>query len=449
MTATDDRVLEVLADANPHPRGGIPRASQDPRAQAMLAEILAQPVAEPPFRRRRHEGARIGIRVLAPVLSLAVVLAVTAVLLHAGSGRHSVASGGTADEVVLRLQPTPGVPRVTNAAVNEEIQILGARMKLLGSAPVRFSRAGDEIVVHSREIAASPLARSELTRDPQVTFTDWEQNVIAPDGRTVASLLLRGNRQAEIISQGHGGLGHGGLAGTADAGALPLYAAVRLASRQPARAAAVTQTRRGPESFAFAPAASLRCRASSTPCWLAGPSASPAAAASAARRAGAARPLVLTVPQGTTIVRASDPAAALRPDYPDPSARYYVMRDDAALTGLELRRVSASTDSAGQPDVGASLTAAGARAFQALTAEIARRGTSLRLAAAPVYQHFAIVIDGALATVPLLNYDEYPDGVVASSGIQIDGDFSQARATQLAALLRLRTLPLRATIVPG
>ena len=444
MTATDDRVLEVLADANPHPRGGIPRASQDPRAQAMLAEILAQPVAEPPFRRRRHEGARIGIRVLAPVLSLAVVLAVTAVLLHAGSGRHSVASGGTADEVVLRLQPTPGVPRVTNAAVNEEIQILGARMKLLGSAPVRFSRAGDEIVVHSREIAASPLARSELTRDPQVTFTDWEQNVIAPDGRTVASLLPGGNRQAELISQGRGG-----AVGTSGAGARTLYAAVRLASRQPARAAAVTQTRRGPESFAFAPAASLRCRASSTPCWLAGPSASPAAAASAARRAGAARPLVLTVPQGTTIVRASDPAAALRPDYPDPSARYYVMRDDAALTGLELRRVSASTDSAGQPDVGASLTAAGARAFQALTAEIARRGTSLRLAAAPVYQHFAIVIDGALATVPLLNYDEYPDGVVASSGIQIDGDFSRARATQLAALLRLRTLPLRATIVPG
>ncbi len=443
MTATDDRVLAQLTDANPHPRDKIADASEDARAQAMLAAIMAQPAAERPLRHLERNRTRTGLRVLAPVLSLVVVVAVTAVLLHAGTGRHSTAVGGTADGVVLKLHPTPAVPRVTAAAVGEEIQILRARLRSLGAAGVRFTRAGDEIVVRSRAIAASPLARALLTKDPQVTFTDWEQNVIAPDGRTVASLLLGGNHQAETLSQGHAG-----DVGTPNSGARTLYAAVQLASRQPTRAAAVTLTRRGPESFAFAAAGSGRCRKSNAPCWAAGPSTTPATAAGAARRAGVAEPIVLTVPQGTIIVRASDPATALRPDYPDASARYYVMRDGAALNGLDLRRVSASTDAAGQPDVGGRLTAAGLRAFRRLTAEVAHRGQNLRIGASPFYQHFAIVIDGALVTVPIINYEQYPDGVLAPSGIEIDG-LSRAGTTQLADVLRLRTLPLRTTITAG
>ena len=444
MTATDDRVLAELTDANPHPRDSVADASEDARAQAMLAAIMAQPAGEPQLGHLERDRTPTGWRVLAPVLSLVVVVAVTAVLLHAGTGRHSAAGGQAADEVVLKLHPTPAAPRVTAAAVGEEIQILRARLRYLGTVGTRFTRAGNEIVVRSRAIATSPLARAELTKDPQVAVTDWEQNVITPDGRTVASSLPAGNRQAEILSQGHAG-----EVGASDSGARTLYAAVRLASRQPTRADAVTQTRRGPESFAFAPAGSGRCRTSNTPCWASGPSATPTAAASAARRAGVAHPLVLTVPQGTTIVRASDPDTALRPDYPDTSARYYVMRDDAALTGLDLRRISASTDAAGQPDVGGRLTAAGLRAFHALTAEVAHRGQNLRVRAAFSYQHFAIVIDGALAAVPQINYEQYPDGVLARSGIQIDGGFSRGQATQLADALRLRTLPLRATITPG
>jgi preprotein translocase subunit SecD len=444
MTVTDDRAVDELIDANPHPRGGIADPSEDPRAQAMFAAIMARPAADRPPRHLERDRTHAGVRVLAPVLSLVVVVAVTAVLLHVGSGRHSTAGGGTAGEVVLSLHPTPAVPRATAAAVGEEIQILRARMRSLGTGPgVRFTRAGDEIVVRSRAIAASPLARTLLTKDPQVTFTDWEQNVIAPDGRTAASLLLGGNRQAEILSQGHAG-----DVGTSNSGARTLYAAVRLASLQPTRADAVTLTRRGPQSFAFAPAGSGRCRTSNAPCWAAGPSMTPATAASAARRAGVAKPIVLTVPQGTTIVRASDPAAAPRPDYPDAGARYYVMRDDAALTGLELRRMSASTDAAGQPDVAGRLTAAGVRAFRRLTAEVAHRGQNLRLGADSFFQHVAIVIDGVLASVPQIDYEQYPDGVIVSSGIQIDG-LSRARATQLADLLRLRTLPLQTTITRG
>jgi SecD/SecF fusion protein len=445
MTVADDRVLDELIDANPHPRGRIADASEDPRAQAMLAAIMAQPAADRPARQPERDRTRAGLRVLAPVVSLVVVGVVAAVLLHAGTVRHSAAGGGTAGELVLKLQPTPAVPRVTAAAVGEEIQILRARLRLLGSEPgVRFTHAGDEIVIRSREIAASPLARAVLTRDPQVTFTDWEQNVIAPDGRTAASLLAAGNRQAEMLSQAHGG-----PAGTADSGARTLYAAVRLASRQPTRPDAVTLTRRGPESFAFAPAGSGRCRASNAPCWASGPRATAATAASAARRAGVAHPIVLTVPQGTTIVRASDPAAALRPDYPEASARYYVMRDHAALTGLELRGVSASTAAGGEPDVAGSLSTAGVRAFRRLTAEVAHRGQSLRVATESFYQHFAIVIDGALVSVPQIDYTQYPDGVVIGSRFEIDGGFSRARATRLADLLRLRTLPLQTSIIQG
>jgi preprotein translocase subunit SecD len=444
MTATRDRVTQTLTDANPHPRESITEPSADPRAQAMLAAILAEPA---PLRRvGHHRRGRTGTgrRALALGLSLVVVAAVAAVLLHARTDRTPATDGPdgtTASEIVLRLQPTPDA-RVTAAAVGQEIQILRARVGLLGvAAGTRFTRDGDALVVHSRALAASPVARALLTRDPQIALTDWEQNLIAPDGRTVASLLPSANDQAELLSQGHAG-----PPGTPGSGALPLYAAVRLASRQSARADAVALTRRGAEAFAFAPAGRGRCASSRIPCWASGPTTSAAAASRAARRAGVTDPMVLTVHQGTIIVRASEPASALRPDYRDETARYYVMRDDAALTGLDLSRITSSSDGAGQPDVEARMTPAGARAFRALTAAVAHRGSRLRVADASLFQHFAIVIDGALAAVPLVDYQRYPDGVLASPAIQIDGGLSHAGAIRLADTLRLRTLPLKTTI---
>jgi preprotein translocase subunit SecD len=182
---------------------------------------------------------------------------------------------------------------------------------------------------------------------------------------------------------------------------------------------------------------------------VSGPSASPTTASRRARAIGVAHPIVLTVPQGTIIVRAIDPGAAPRPDYRDASARYFVMHDDAALSGLDLRRITAATDAAGQPAINATLTPAGARAFHALTATVAHRGSRLRLPGAPDYQHIAIIIDGALTAVPLIDYNTYPDGVFGSSSIEIEGGLSRPRANAVSDALRLRTLPLRVTIASG
>ncbi len=444
MTAPPDAALEILHRANPHPRERIADPSTDPRAQAMLAEILA--ASPPPRRVARTSSAptSVGWRVIAPVLSLIVVAAVVVVVLHARGDHRSVAvDGAAASEIVLRLQPSPEVPRVTSAAVTQEITILRDRVKLLGVGRVPIVRDGNEVIVRSPEIASSAMARALLTRDPQITFTDWEQNVITPNDRTDASELLAQNPKAVLISQGRGG-----PVGTPAAGAMTLYAAVKLASRQPAQADVTTQTRRGAQSFAFAPASSARCAASHVPCLVGGPSTSATMAAEAARRSGVAHPIVLTVHQGTLVVRASEPGLALRADYRDTHARYYVMHDDAALTGLDLRRITASTDSAGQPDVTGHLTAPGRRAFQALTATVAHRGSKLRLGRAANYQHFAVVVDGTLVTVPQINYDEYPDGVIGPSGIEIDGDLTRAQDAALANTLRLGTLPLRLAIAP-
>lgn len=445
MTATDDRLLTMLADANPHPRDTIADAAEDPRAEATLASILAQPVSARTASDSSGAGVRMGRRVLAPVLSLVLVSAVVAASLHVG-GHQPVASSPPAarDELVLRLHTTSEVPRITDAAVAREIQILTARLRLAGSAPVRMTRDGDQIVVHSRQLTASRLARTLLTRDPELAFTDWEQNVLTPNGRTVASLLWNQDREAELLSQGRAD-----GPGTADAGARSLYAAVQLASRQPARPDATTQTRRGAESFAFAPAKSATCPTFKLPCWASGPTATPTSAYRTARHAGVTRPIVLTIPQGTIVVRATLPAAALEPDYRNANSRYFVMRDDAPLTGLELRRVTAATDATGQPDITAAMTSTGARAFHTLTATIAHRGARLRLPATPLYQHFAIIINSALASVPLIDYHNYPDGVFDSSTIQIDGGLSHTQATKLAETLSLHTLPLRTTIAPS
>ena len=447
MNATDDRVLEILTSANPHPRESIAAAAEDPHARAMLTAITAQAASTRPDRHPHSGRARAGRRVLAPAVSLVVVVAVVALALHGGAGHRRATTGPdatAATTIVLRLQPTPQVPRITRSAVAEELQILRARLRSLGTTSAPLTRHGDEIVVHSKAVARSRLARTVLTRDPQLALTDWEQNLIAPDGRTVASQLPDGNRQAGLLSQGRGG-----MAGAPDSGALALYRAVRLASRQPWRAAARTQTRRGAESFAFAPAGNGRCSASRTPCWAAGPSTTAGAAAGAARRAGVRHPLVLTVPQGTIVVRATTPDPTLQPDYRDAGDRYYVLRDAAALTGLDLRRATRATSAGGSPDVNATLTPAGTRAFQALTGAVAHRGMRLDATGSLSFQHFAVIINGAIMAVPQIDYRQYPAGVVGSSTIQIDGGLSRERDAALAAALRLRTLPLKLTIAPG
>jgi SecD/SecF fusion protein len=71
---------------------------------------------------------------------------------------------------------------------------------------------------------------------------------------------------------------------------------------------------------------------------------------------------------------------------------------------------------------------------------LARRGQNTyaggdRIAAA---QHFAIVLDNRLVSVPYIDFQQNPDGIDARNGSEIDGGFTASSAQHLVDRLNQR-----------
>jgi preprotein translocase subunit SecD len=149
--------------------------------------------------------------------------------------------------------------------------------------------------------------------------------------------------------------------------------------------------------------------------------------------AGAARARAAACPD-TIVVRARGVDAD----------RWYVLRDDPAVTGTEVRRPKAFRDSGatgtGESKVTFDFTPAGVRDWQALTRTVARRDRAAAASGGDP-QHVAIVLDDVLLSTPSIAYRDYPDGIDATFGAQIDGGLTERTARELAALVTGGTLP--------
>lgn len=384
---TDDPVLAELARANPEPH---PRS--DPADAQMLAAILNRR-AIPPRRRRSPD-------ILAPVLSAAVVIAVAFVFVRAG-GTHRPATPATSaptQRIVLRAEPAlPGL-HVTAAGMRSEVALLREHLNALGIAQSASVRqiGRDEIAVAYH--GAHPLDSATLERlflSPQIAFADWEGNLIAPDGRTVASQLPGGGPGILRLSQG-------GTTGPGVAGAMRLYDAVRLASHQPAQAPSSMLSRLGPQYFAFTKSGG----------YLAGPS-------SARGELKAPRGAVtLAVPQGTLVVQARDQSPPGAAQYQNSHARFFVLRDHVYVPGTQRLKPVTASEPRGISTLNFGFTPRGQREFRQLTAGIARRGASLGKPDDPFLQHVAVIEDGTLLSVAQIDYRVHPEGIdPATTGI--------------------------------
>lgn len=418
----DDPVIAALAAADPHPDGADP-VGGEPELARVREQIMATPAPRPRRRLRLTPGPLL---VAGSVLAVVVVVVV---FLNVGSSarRGSVAPTSTAmSRIVLRVEPSPAHPHLTAAAVRGEVSLLRARVRSLGAVGVSVHRFGAaEILVTVPASERVGVVLRDLTVMPQLALTDWEANVIAPDGHTVASEIPRRRAAAQLLSQG---TNRG--PGSADAGAVSLERAVALAARQPPRPASPTLWRLGSQWFAFARTGPGGCRSASSSCYRSGPDTS--------RRALHARAgdRVLAVPQGTVVVAATSTTGASA-DYRDPTARFFVLRDHVALLGAQLTGAHAATSN-GQSVINVTFTQRGAKALQDLTATVAHRGQRLSTAANPEFQHFAVILDGSLLSVPSLDYRTYPDGLVtADRTAEILGGFSPPTATRIAVELRL------------
>jgi preprotein translocase subunit SecD len=126
------------------------------------------------------------------------------------------------------------------------------------------------------------------------------------------------------------------------------------------------------------------------------------------------------------------------------SEQWFALRDRKAIVNADVAGARAVVDpSTGEPVVAVSLTRAGQRAFLDLTREVAQRGADHALGGDPVQtsQHFAIVVDDRIASLPYVNWRENPDGIDGAAGLHVAGGLTADSARVLAAVLSTGPLP--------
>ena len=378
-------------------------------------------------------------------------------------------------ELVYQAQPTPQ-SGVNQNALNRAVDIMRARVDQLGVAePEIQTSGGNQISVALPDVKDTHRAEQEVGTTARLEFYDWEANVLLPNGQTVAAVLKtlppgfaqnQGSltpiqRQALAITQG---------AGAPGAGSMPLYDAVKLASKQaPVSNSTCRQqkcARAGPQYYIFGAPGSNACAIAARDrgtapipgfhCLLVGPE-QPGPNESKATILSSLYSLlptgvpksqaqVLVVPQGTVILQATSPRFSLAGSIPfsSPAAQFYVLKDHVAMFGTDITNPQQSTDQAGSPDV---TFGTKGNAFQNVTAQIAQRGALVSGLGGSLFQHFAVALDTQLVTVPQIDFKQYPNGIVGGGGADITGGFTATSAQELAQVLRLGALPVKLKLI--
>jgi SecD/SecF fusion protein len=403
----------------------------------------------PPSRFR----VRLGHLVIGASLLVVVVVGAVFVAVRGPSSDTSRSTGSPAGAASVRVvfRATPLNPRSSfHKSLEQAVAVLRHRLQAV-SPRAHVSLAGRDVVVVVHKGAGVSRGRIiALTAPAQLEFYDWEANVLLPNGKTVASQLHLQDPTALTISQGTAS-----GPGAPDAGALPLYDAVTLASKQPPAGLSPNLSRDGPQYYMFGAVGSTACTAAQGDattrdagghCLLSGPDSTiqglqsglpPGVSMSDGQ--------LLTVPQGTIVVQAEQVSPASPPAAASPAARFYVLKDNAALSNADIINPKQSTDQGGEPAIMFSFTSAGMTKFQHATAVIAHRGMVLSTPGQTLNQHFAVALDSQLVTVPAIDSRQYPDGITGGGGADITGGFTLRSARLVARLLSSGALPVTLT----
>ncbi len=330
-------------------------------------------------------------------------------------------------QLVYQGRGTPQQPKVTPDALNRAIDIIRQRVNQLGVSEAQIRRSSsDQITVSLPNVTDVNRAEKQVGTPAQLAFFDWEESVIGPNGKPdPRSGAVTGDPQAP---------GTGG-------GALPLYQAVKRASkRSPMKAK--NNTRLGPAYYLFGAKHHK----------LAGPDETRGELREDAP--GHRIPpgsQVLTVPQGTLVVQAVKPKNPPKGFTP----KYYVMDDDPGLLGKDVKDPKQTFDNGpggtGEPIVSFDFDSKGKQQFHNITRRLAQRGQrqtiGIGASAQQNFQHFAVVLDRKLISVPYIDFTQYPDGIDASNGADIQGSFTIQSAQDLANLLKLGALPISLKLI--
>ncbi len=358
-------------------------------------------------------------------------------------------------ELVYQGLPSAQTKTVTQDALQRAVDIMRNRVDQLGVAePEIQTSGGNQITVGLPNVSDTGRAEAEVGTTAQLSFYDWEASVLTPNGKTVESQLQTQDPTAIEISQG----GTAQAPGTPGAGSMNLYDAVSLAAKQP-YSASTANSRITPEYWMFGAPGSAACTAAAKAngtvpvtdqhCLLSGPDDNRNDLLSGLPTGvSASEGQILVVPRGTVVLQAI-PADFSKPTpIADPSAQFFVLKDNVALRGSEITNPEQSSDpDSGEPDVTFGFTSKGQKEFQQTTANIAHRGDLVSGLGQTYNQHFAVALDNQLITVPYVSFKQYPDGINGGNGADISGSFTITSAQDLANELRLGALPINLKLI--
>jgi SecD/SecF fusion protein len=390
-----------------------------------------------------------------PAFSVVVVVAIAVAFLglHGASSPSSGDRGGI--ELVYQAEPTPQTPVVSRAALVRTIDVMRARAAAFGIPGASFqTRGAHEITVQLPGVSNLARAEHRLGTTARLEFYDWEANALTANGKTVASQLQAQDPAATAVSQGSGSA----APGEPGAGSLSLYDAVKLAATRPLQVSR-DNARLGNQYYLFGAPNSIACATAARDvgkaavagahCLLSGPAATIQDLDSGvpAGVRGSQGHLII-IRQGTIVLQAAPPTASSSPvAFGAPNSQYFVLEDHVALFGNDITNPKQGTDESGNPDVTFSFTAKGARAFQRVTATIARRGSLVSGPGATLNQHFAVALDSTVITVPSIDFKAYPDGIQGENGADLAGGLTTQSARDLATQLRLGALPIHLDLI--
>jgi SecD/SecF fusion protein len=325
--------------------------------------------------------------------------------------------------LVYEAKPTKQT-KVTAEAIDRALDIMRERVDQLGVAEPEIQRSGpNQIDVSLPDVKNAKEAESQVGTVAQLAFYDWEKNVIGPDGAPAPD--------DPAVT--------GGPAAGSGQGALGRYDAILRAMKFKG-APEPDDTHNGQFFGVDEKTESVLC----------GPQETERDVREECTDKKRTASKVLEIPAGVVLVRAEKPESLPADAQYD---RWYVMQDDPALKGPDIRNPEQGFDSGpggtGQPNVTFDFTSKGKDIWQDVTREIAERGQSSFFGGDPrsAYQHFAIVLDNELISVPYIDFQRNPDGIDGSNGSEISGGFTIKSAQRLSNLLKTGALPLKLELI--
>jgi SecD/SecF fusion protein len=357
------------------------------------------------------------------LLLVAALFAASAVMILSKPTRLGLdLKGGVS--LTYQAKPT-AQSAVTSDAINRTLDIMRERVDQLGVSEPEIQRSGsDQIDVSLPDVKNADEAANQVGTTAQMYFYDWETNVLDANCKPAP--------QDQNVT--------GGSSAGSGLGATDQFTAVTRASKCPVR------------NLPNATTNGLFYQVDTkTKKVLAGPDETRRDLKQELQNK-AIRPAktqkTIEIPKGTIVVRAEAPSEKQK------SNLYYVLRDNPALSGKEVKNPEQQFDNGaggtGQPIVTFSFTSKGRVAFQKTTRAIAARGADQSLpgtSAQNAFQHFAIVLDNELITTPFIDFQQNPDGIDATNGSQISGSFTIASAQRLANLLKTGALPIKLQLI--